>query len=370
MFKLLPSPLPPQDLPVEQVPLFVTMGFDDNAHSGFVDAERSEGMRWASEFFASLKNPEGTGQKETYDGDSGSCSFYHASKYIRGESDEPSELVRRSWYEAHLAGHETGCHTRSHSHGDSFDSKTWAKEMSDCIADLTLPWSEKVGEYGLGITREQIPGFRTPFLEYSDSTFEAAKEMGFRYDCSIEEGGQDGHDGTNYLWPYTLDAGSPGNVVTFEDGEAPLIEPVPGLWEVPCHMLVCPPDEECEKYGIETGFRDRMEQLNPDFFKAEDGKITGLDYNCLAMFNMNKKEWLAVLKYTFDLRVKGNRAPFTFGGHTDVYADGYDICPNISIAERREAIEEFFRHVLTYPMVRVVSVDKILDWMENPVPLM
>ncbi len=374
MINRLPSQNPPANLPVEQVPLFVTMGFDDNGHSGWIDESRIEGMRWASEFFASLTNPDGTGNSSTYDGFPGSVSFYHTSKYILGESEEPSELVRKSWYNAIQAGHEAGCHTQNHEEGGEFSEEKWRLEMQLCVDDLAKPYSDRVGIFGLGLNRDQLPGFRTPYLDYNDNTFKAIKSMGFRYDCSIEEGGQPDQDGTNFYWPYTMDQGSPGNQYTSSQEETPLIAPVPGLWEMPCHMVICPPDELCEQYGVASGFRDRMAAIDAaeydsELFDTAEGKITGLDYNCLAMFNMSAEEWLATLKYTLDLRIAGNRAPFLFGGHTDVYADGYDICPNISIADRRRVLEEFFQYALTKPMVRVVSYNKIIDWLENPIPL-
>jgi len=369
MYSRLPSQNPPANLPIDRVPLFVTMGFDDNAHSGWIEEDKIEGMRWASELFASLKNPAGTNNRGNYDGTPGSCSFYHTSKYILGDSEEPAHLVRKSWYNAKLAGHETGCHTQNHNEGGSFSVDQWIEEMNACLENLTLPYSDQDGIHGLGLSRKTIPGFRTPFLDYNNNTFISIQKMGFRYDCSIEEGCQADQDGTNFFWPYTLDAGSPGNQFGAKQNHVPLIDPINGIWEMPCHMVICPPDELCEEYGTQPGFRNRMKQNQPDYFSVEDGKITGLDYNCLVEFKMNAEEWLATLKYTLDLRIKGNRAPFTFGGHTDVYAQGYDICPNISIESRRKVIEEFFDYALTKPMVRVVSYEKIINWMENPVPL-
>ncbi len=84
---------------------------------------------------------------------------------------------------------------------------------------------------------------------------------------------------------------------------------------------------------------------------------------------MTKAEFIAVLKYTLDLRLQGNRAPFTFGGHSDVYTDAYNICPNITPQERREAVEEFFQYALTKPEVVVKRVEDIVKWLENPTPL-
>lgn len=369
MDKRLPSVHPPAGLSVEQVPLFVTIGFDDNGHSGLVTPELSEGVRWASEFFAALKNPPGKGNSATYDGLKGSCTFYQTAKYIGKIHDEPIELVRKSWRDAHLAGNETGCHTYSHDHGSHFTKEQWRREIDAFFTQVTAPYDE-TGDTskGIAISSSEIVGFRTPFLEYNNEVFKAVSEHGFLYDCSIEEGFCEHEDGTNFLWPYTLDEGSPGNLYAVEEDDKDLIGPYPGLWEIPCHVVIVPPDDLCEQYGIKPGFRERM-ATKQDFFKVEDGKITGLDYNCLCEFEMTKDEWLATLKYTFDLRVKGNRAPFTFGGHSDVYATGYDICPNITIAERRDAIVEFFTYVQQYDFVRIVSVEKIVRWLQNPVAL-
>ena len=363
------QPTPPKGISVDRAPLFVTMGFDDNGHSGLIDGRAPEGVTWASNFFASLKNPQGNNSSKTFDGVSGSCSFYFTSNYINDNEDEPNELVRKSWYLAMSAGHEVGCHTRHHYEGGEFTVDKWREEIEGCISDLARPYSEEIGDFGIGVDPQNIVAFRTPFLDYNDNTFRAISELNFLYDCSIEEGVQDNQNGENFLWPYTLDEGSPGNRFTHKQGETPFIGNYPLLWEVPSYVLITPPDEKCNEYGIEPGFRSRLKELQPTYFNESDGKITGLDYNCLVEFEMNREEWLATLKYTFDLRVKGNRAPFPFGGHSDVYATGYDICPNISIEERREVIEEFFNYVLTFDFVRVVSVEKMLEWLQNPVEL-
>ena len=354
MDRLLPSQNPPAGLTPKEVPLFVTMGFDDNAHSGLAN-NINEGVTWASKFFASLTNP---------DGSRGSCSFYLTSKYITKEdADEPVELVKKSWQEAYKAGHDIGNHTHNHHWGQEFSQAQWAEEIALCHSELTA----------LAIDAKDITGFRTPFLGYNDNTFKAVEAHGFTYDCSIEEGSDKEQDGTNFFWPYTLDEASPGNQNdhTKSDGEIPLVGSYPGLWEIPAHMVIAPPDEKCEEYGVEVGFRHRLDAYkyttDPDNeFDVADGKITGLDYNCLVMFGMNASEWLGTLKYTLDLRLAGNRAPFTFGGHSDVYATGYDICPHITIAERREVIEAFFAYAQTKEPVQIVSVPHIIDWLKKP----
>ena len=353
-----PSPLPPANLSPEEVPQFVTFGFDDNAHSGLV-TDTLEGVAWASHLFASLTNSDGT---------KGSCSFYLTTKYItKDHAEEPTDLVKKAWRDALSAGHDVGNHTHNHHWGQEFTKEQWLNEITTAQEILT---TEVGTPHNLS---PQNIGFRTPFLGYNNATIAAVHATGFCYDCSIEEGSQEDQDGTNFLWPYTLDNGSPGNKYDnhTSNGEIPLVGNYPGLWELPSHMVIAPPDKLCEHYGIDKGFRQRLDEYkhttDPDNeFNIADGKITGLDYNCLVMFGMNKAEYLGTLKYTLDLRLQGNRAPFTFGAHSDVYATGYDICPNITIAERREAVEEFLAYAQSKPQVVIASGKNIIEWMENP----
>lgn len=356
-----PSSLPPANLSIEQVPQFVTFGFDDNAHSGF-GKQNLEGVAWASKLFSSIINPDGT---------HGSCSFYLTSKYITEEhAEDPVPLITKAMQEAYEAGHDIGNHTHNHHWGQEFSVDQWYNEILLCDTLMSNTTNE-----GLSIPQKNIVGFRTPFLGYNDNTFKAVSKRGFLYDCSIEEGSHPDQDGTNFLWPYTLDNGSPGNAYDNElNHELPLVGNYPGLWEVPSHMVIAPADDLCEKYGIKPGFRERLNDRkysvdNENEFSIEDGKITGLDYNCLVMFGMDKEEWLGTLKYTLDLRLQGNRAPMAFGAHSDVYATGYDICPRITIEERREVVETFLSYAQSKPEVMIKDAAKIVAWMQNPTPL-
>ena len=63
--------------------------------------------------------------------------------------------------------------------------------------------------------------------------------------------------------------------------------------------------------------------LEDDYFSPEDGKITGFDWNFWAEFKMTRIEVEAILKHTLDLRLKGNRAPFLIGMHSDMYSSNY-----------------------------------------------
>ncbi len=263
MIKRVPSQSPP--ISVDSVPQFVTIGFDDNGHSGFIN-DTSEGMKWASDFFASLTNR---------DGSRGSCSFYYATKYITRTTEiEPINLVRKSWHRAYQAGHGVGCHTHSHSYGSSFSVDQWKAEIERSLTQLEAPYGEdENASFGIGASISEIVGFRTPFLDYNDNTFQALKWFHFSYDCSIEEGEQEDQDGTNFFWPYTLDEGSPGNLHSHSDTDrsepVPLISPVAGLWEVPAHVVIVPDDTICEEYGIAKGFRLRMAEKQ-EYFDSDD----------------------------------------------------------------------------------------------------
>lgn len=355
--------MPPGGLTVEQVPLFVSFGTDDNPHSGLEGSGGGGGMHYLTELFAARKNADGTPLH---------YSFYVNTKYITAEgtkdayvtSDEMEDpnLVKQSWKEAYDAGHEIGVHTHSHPHGRDFSVGQWEKEMQQCIDMLTQT-------DGLAIPRKELIGFRTPFLEYGDHTFTAVQNKNFVYDCSIDEGFQHDADGRNYVWPFVLDHGAPGNLATYKLEHLPLVREHAGLWELPVYAFIVPPDDQCAAYGVTPGFRARMKQKN-DYFAVDQGKITGMDWNLWFEYGMTKAEFLATLKYTLDLRLQGNRCPLNVGVHSAIYADkSPETPPGATVQERRDAFREFLDYALSKPPVRVVSSKELLAWLKNPAPL-
>lgn len=331
-----PSADPPGGLSPEQVPMFVAIGWDDNSDIG--------GMEWSLDLRQGRSNPAGTGQAATFDGSPITMTYYNTSVYAGATGP--------AWKRAYDEGHEIGNHTQSH--GEHLrrleDQTTWDNEIGNCQDALA----------GLQIPLEEVYGFRTPFLGTANATIHAVVDAGFMYDCSLEEGFQPAQDGTNYLWPYTLDGGSPGNELLVSWDLKNPIDPQPGLWEMPVYAFIVPPDEVCKQYGVEPGFRDRM-KATADYFDTEGGKITGFDYNVWFEFEMTPAEVAATWMYTLDQRLAGNRAPFLLGGHTDEYDDAN--------AHRREAMEVFLDYALEKPEVRVVSVKQTLDWIREPTPL-
>lgn len=367
---------PPAGLLPEQVPQFIVFGSDDNGYSGLEGPGATGGLHFLTVLFSGLCNPSGSGNPLTFDASAPHYSFYvntyaidsaaAKSAYDSAKMENPA-TVRLAWKEAMDNGHEIGVHTHSHPHGKQFSRRQWQKEIQRCIDILGLPYApgetaEAPGrEAGMGVTRSRLPGFRTPFLEYSDHTLQAARRLGFLYDCSLEEGTQPDQDGGNFLWPYRLDNGSPGN--------SPLIGRHPGLWEIPVYVFIVPPDGECERYGVAPGLRATL-QKRQDYFDPSAGKITGMDWNLWCEFAMTPAEFLATLKYTLDLRLNGNRCPLTVGLHSELYSDKQDTKGlNATTAERRAALQEFFAYILRLPQVRLVDHKELLNWLQRPEPL-
>jgi peptidoglycan/xylan/chitin deacetylase (PgdA/CDA1 family) len=365
---------PPAGLAPDQVPQFVVFGSDDNGYAGLEGSGAEGGLHFLTTLFADRRNPAGSGNAGTFDGAAAHYSFYVNTHYITGEAtaaygtvvwDDPV-WVKRAWKEAIDAGHEIGVHSHSHPHGRDLTAAQWEDEITRCIEVLGRPYDERETPgspnpaSGLGVARRELPGFRTPYLEYSDRTLTAVRNQGFAYDCSLEEGTQDDQDGRNFVWPYRLDQGSPAN---------PEIGSHAGLWEIPVYVFVVPPDGECERFGVPPGLRAELKKRK-DYFDVEAGKVTGMDWNLWCEFSMTPAEFLATVNYTLELRLQGNRCPLTIGLHSELYSDRQDTGEyRATVAERRAALTRLVAGVLERDEVRVVSSRELLDWLRRPVPL-
>lgn len=382
-----PSPNPPGGLKVDNVPMFVAIGWDDNSMAGFTYmSEDGKSIHWIRNYSLNLKNPAGKGNAATYDGKPVRFSFFNNSCYISDMESDYFQQVKVAWNMCWLQGHEVGNHTHSHItnyQGPKYTVEQWQAEIQKCNGWLTKvapPLTDSTNEgggnqsHGAGIPKENIYGFRTPYLYYNDNTFSALKAEGFLYDCSIEDGFQNSIDGTNFLWPYTLDKGSPGHDYLKENGmlneymKGVTIGTHPGLWEMPASPVIVPPDELCSQYGVDYSIRKKIKSLF-SWFDDKSGKVTGLDYNIFEGYRLNKNDALAILKYTLDLRLKGNRAPFLFGAHSQYYNARWLCNGEPSDENRRWTIEEFIKYALQKPDVRMVPFIDVLRWCEKPVGL-
>jgi hypothetical protein len=368
---------PPMGLPVNKVPQFVSFGFDDNGYSGLDGSNGTGGFSWSTTLASTRHNPAGSGNAGSYDGTPIKFSYYLTTYYISTWGSESPTYVKRAWHKGLTDGHEMGDHTETHSHGAQFTTAQWANEIQTCIDWITKPFDPNEVNFspdnskGAGVSRNQIYGYRTPFLEYNDKTFGVLLDKGFYYDTSVEEGWQEDIDGKNFPWPFTLDHGSPGNelLVSWElDPPKEHMTNHPGLWELSPHPFIVPPDDQCAHYGVSYSIRNKFHGI-ASWFDTESGKVTGLDYNVWVQFSATKAEWLAIMKYTLDQRLAGNRAPMTIGAHTDIYSSKYTAAQGSTAEERQQAVAEFIDYALSKSAVRVVSNKQILDWVRNPVPL-
>ena len=356
---VVPSSLPPHGIAVNKAPQFVVIGFDDNT--------KSEGIDWAINLFAGKKNPDGSDAR---------VSFYMNTKGLHEElEDRPANLLA-AFKRLKNSGHEIGNHTYGH-HSD-INQDDW-DTFEHTIGHLSrAQWRPKIQKATddlvnlAGIGRDEIVGFRSPYLLYNQNLFEELKSQNFLYDCSIEEGAAENFDGTNFRWPYQLDDGSPGHNESWyanpQNPNAVTIGSVPGLWELPNHLMMIPKDSECQRYGIQKGLWKRIKKKIP---YLDGHKITGFDYNLWSNAKLNKAEVLGILKYNLDLRLQGNRAPLMFGAHTQFYTQEWADEHNTKATyqEMREAIGEFVDYALSKPEVRIVPAKEIINWCTHPVPL-
>lgn len=351
---------PPGALAPRQVPLFVQFGFDDNGISGRAGSGTSGGLQFVTELFAGRHNSAGKGNPRTYDGSPAHFSLYAATHFIEAAQTDVPEHVKRAWRAILDAGHEIGLHTHRHLHGSAFTSAEWSAEVDACVRWLEKPFDDARAAdpaTGIGLPRAAIRGFRTPFLEHGRPLFPALRANGIAYDCSVEEGFESRFDGRNLLWPYRIAAGYGGRPEGAQE-----------LWEIPVYALIVPPDEECDRYSVPKGLRERLGRRQ-SYFDPASGKITGFDWNLWVDLGMTAAEVVATFKYTLDQRLEGNRAPLTLGVHSDIYSEQYPTPLPTTAEERRQALREILDYALSRPEARVVSAKELLDWLRKPAPL-
>lgn len=318
-----PSTNAPGNLKPEETPQFVSLGFDDNAYS--------DSLVWIRDFLVSNQNfIEGSGNPKNFDGQTAKASFFMTGQYLTSQGlvdhgGNTIEKMRTVLTNLYNDGNEIANHTFMHTSDKSVAELT---RCNDVMVNLGI------------VPRNEIFGFRAPNLSYDNTTIATLYNMNFLYDCSIEDDWNSHKNGKNELWPFTLDNGSPYP-------QSAHIGNYPGMWELPVA-------------SIHVAGQNRLE--------------AAFDYNLWVTRKLSKDQFVQTLKDALDARIDGNRAPFTFGGHTDEYSEFNSALenyhtPNSTWQERRAAIEEFLLYALSKPMVRVVSYMQIIDWMRDPQPL-
>ncbi|ESP91999.1 polysaccharide deacetylase family protein [Pseudoalteromonas luteoviolacea] len=337
------SQMPPAQLRPVQVPLFISIGFDDNGSKA--------GMDWIVNLTRQLQNDNGSNNAATFDGAPVRFTFFNTPSYIEAAAND-AVGVKHAWRNAWLDGHEIGNHTWSHKDGGpdtgNFSEAQWAQELGITQTWLSKPYDATEIMHGAndaagpGIPVSEIIGFRTPYLNHNNALFSALIKGNFVYDTSVEEGWGSQYNGTNNPWPYTMNNGTPTTRVGKPD-----VGNFPGLWQLPSNV----------------------------FEKPQGGKMVAFDTNMWVGSAMSKNDVLAILKHNLHLRLEGNRSPLLYGAHANIYAPEYDTGGRATTyLERQQAIEEFIQYALSLkvngqPVVRIVPFKDIVEWMRNPTPL-
>ncbi|MGM0444179.1 MAG: hypothetical protein ACQEQV_08340 [Fibrobacterota bacterium] len=246
-----------------------------------------------------------------------------------GEGYDTSKIDYLPWGEEFNEAEQYG-----QKDGNIWQYMGWTAYAGKYISKEAWKGAVKLGEeeleagLGISVASGDVNSFRAPRLEVNSELYYALDELGYQYDCGLEEGYEEHRDGTNFLWPYTMDNGSPNVNHQRLIGVDVTIDSTPtGLWQVPVNVFVVP-----EEYRREVW--DNHKQINDNALDGGDigayedwadaGKITGFDFNLYIMWGMTKEAWLATVKNTTRLRLEGNKAPIHYGAHTDYYTPIYD----------------------------------------------
>ena len=214
----------------------------------------------------------------------------------------------------HGEGHEIAVHTMSHSTSTSSTPEEFRAEIVGCrktLSDLAQ------------IPMDEIQGFRAPYLKYNNASFGILAEQGMRYDASVmERPGMLSSNAASLIWPYTLDYGL-GQV------SAQTISDYPGLFEMPLWVLY-------DTNGV----------VLPEAMDPPD------EYDAC----------IGSLKYTFEQRYTGNRAPMGLFLHavtTNQWLRRHDWAV--------QAVNEFLTWATTqHEDVWLVSMQALADFMQHP----
>jgi hypothetical protein len=313
------SKSPPAGLSANKVPMFVSIGFDDNGDA--------EGMNWIVDFLRSRTNKDGSPARVT---------FFNTTK------DVNKPAVRKAWKEAYKDGHEVGNHTVSHNidsrgndiNGRGLNFASWDDEVSSAHWALDTLVAEAVSEMGNmpANPNPKVIGFRAPRLEINNNLFTVLKSENYVYDTSYEDGKSD--DGKDFPWPFTMDHGAANTNLWAH----------PGIWQL----------------GVMNVVRPNGSQL------------TGFDYNMWSKdltHRLSETESVKTLLNTLKLRMQGNRSPFLLGGHSAFYSSTYSGSMSIDYEARRRVMKAFIIEALKIPEVRIVPYNNVVKWMRSPVAL-
>jgi hypothetical protein len=174
-----------------------------------------------------------------------------------------------------------------------------------------------------------ITGFRTPFLNPQLITYKGLQQAGgFTYDSSLPDRFLFLSGPGKYIYPYTLDHGSPLGCTDSTVDPAICTMQIPGIWEIPLTPL-------------------------RDFTSKALTPLTLMD-----LYGSNLATKLSILKANFLDHYNGNRAPFLIPLH----------CSYSASAENLVLLNEFYDWAHGLPNVFFATYSEVIHWMQHPVP--
>ncbi|ERP31598.1 polysaccharide deacetylase [Chitinivibrio alkaliphilus] len=178
-----------------------------------------------------------------------------------------------------------------------------------------------------------VRGFRAPRLEINSAQFFALADLGYLWDGGSEEGYEYHRDGTNFLWPYTVDNGIVNSWTQYSRGGRRTVDSLPtgsGLWNLHTNAVIVPEGIREQVWANHAAILDgapdgdRPSSSDSVHWVQNNGKITAYDFNTWIMWGMEESTWLESMQHTMEQRLDGNRSPFHFGMHTDYHTPIYD----------------------------------------------
>ncbi|KAL6439511.1 hypothetical protein ACFW04_003963 [Cataglyphis niger] len=278
------SDIPGDYLP-EEIPQIVLLTFDDSVN------DLNKGL-YTDLFEKGRKNPNGCPISATF--------------YVSHEWTDYSQVQN-----LYASGHEIASHTVSHSFGEQFSARKWAREVAG--------QREILAAYG-GVKLEDVRGMRAPFLSVGgNNMFKMLWDTNFTYDSSMPI-----YENRPPSWPYTLD------YKLFHDCMIPPCptRSYPGLWEVPMVMWQ-------DLNGGRCSMGDACS--NPP---TPDGVYKMLIKN-------------------FERHYTTNRAPFGLFYHAAWFTQPH----------HKEGFISFLDTIVAMDDVWVITNWQAIQWIRNPTPL-
>ncbi|EGI57841.1 hypothetical protein G5I_14028 [Acromyrmex echinatior] len=269
----------------EEIPQIVLLTFDDSVN------DLNKGL-YSDLFEKGRKNPNGCPISATF--------------YVSHEWTDYSQVQN-----LYASGHEIASHTVSHSFGEQFSARKWAREVAG--------QREILSAYG-GVKLEDVRGMRAPFLSVGgNNMFKMLWDTNFTYDSSMPI-----YENRPPSWPYTLD------YKLFHDCMIPPCptRSYPGLWEVPMVMWQ-------DLNGGRCSMGDACS--NPP---TPDGVYKMLIKN-------------------FERHYTTNRAPFGLFYHAAWFTQPH----------HKEGFISFLDTIVAMDDVWVITNWQAIQWIRNPTPL-